>query len=77
VGKESLSKSDKLFLDFADDFEKKFIAQKSNENRRIQTTLDIGWEILSKLPEEKLLRISDELIGKYIRRFKDAPNKAY
>ena len=34
VGKESLSKSDKLFLDFADDFEKNYIAKKSNENRR-------------------------------------------
>lgn len=77
VGKESLSKSDKLFLDFADDFEKNYIAQKSNENREIQTTLDIGWRILSKLPEEKLLRVSDELIEKYIRSFRDVQNKAY
>ena len=76
VGKESLSKSDKLFLDFADDFEKRFVSQQSNENRGIKNTLDIGWEILSKLPEDKLLRASDELIEKYMRRFKNASDKA-
>lgn len=76
VGKESLSKSDKLFLEFADDFERMFVAQNSNENRKIETTLDIAWEILSKLPEDRLLRVSDELIEKYMRRFKNASNKA-
>jgi len=75
VGKESLSESDKLFLEFADAFEKKYVAQKINENRKIEDSLDIAWEILSKLPEEKLLRVSDELIEKYMRRFKNAPNK--
>ncbi len=75
VGKESLSESDKLFLEFADAFEKKYVAQKTNENRKIEDSLDVAWEILSKLPEEKLLRVSDELIEKYMRRFKNAPNK--
>jgi len=75
VGKESLSESDKLFLEFADYFEKKFIAQRSNENRKIENTLDIAWEILSRIKEDKLLRVSDELIEKYMRRFKNAPNK--
>ena len=35
------------------------------ENRKIENTLDIAWEILSKLKEDKLLRVSDELIEKY------------
>ena len=46
-----------------------------SENRKIEDSLDLAWEILSKLPEEKLLRVSDELIEKYMRRFKNAPNK--
>ncbi|NPV50029.1 MAG: V-type ATP synthase subunit B, partial [Candidatus Methanofastidiosum sp.] len=75
VGKESLSKSDKQFLEFADDFERLFVAQNSNENRKIEDTLDIAWKILSKLPEDKLLRVSDELIEKYMKGFKDASNK--
>jgi len=75
VGKESLSKSDKQFLEFADDFERLFVAQNSSENRKIENTLDIAWKILSKLPEDKLLRVSDELIEKYMKGLKNASNK--
>ncbi|MCY0882602.1 MAG: V-type ATP synthase subunit B, partial [Acidianus infernus] len=36
-----------------------------NENRDIETTLDIGWEILSILPERELTNIKEAYIKKY------------
>jgi V/A-type H+-transporting ATPase subunit B len=42
VGEEALSARDKLYLQFADEFERRFINQGVYENRDIDTTLDLG-----------------------------------
>jgi len=68
VGEEALSEREKLILKFADEFEKRFIQQGINENRSIEDTLEIAWELLSMLPEEELTRISPELKQKYYKR---------
>ncbi|MCH8318502.1 MAG: V-type ATP synthase subunit B, partial [Bacteroidetes bacterium] len=65
VGEEALSDRDKKFLEFADEFESKFVTQRKDEDRSIQETLDLGWKLLSKLPESELTRISPELKKKY------------
>ncbi len=65
VGEEELSDLDKIYLRFGNVFEEKFLSQGYNENRSIETTLDIGWEMLSILPEEELYRISKEDIQRY------------
>ncbi|MCW6160071.1 MAG: V-type ATP synthase subunit B [Candidatus Micrarchaeales archaeon] len=65
VGMEALSDLDKLYLSFGDSFEKNFIAQKFDERRTIEETLDIGWELLSALPESEMTRISRDFIKKY------------
>ncbi|MCL4325508.1 MAG: V-type ATP synthase subunit B [Candidatus Thermoplasmatota archaeon] len=65
VGKEALSERDRLFLDFADLFEEKFVQQGRNENRDIETTLSIGWDLVSTLPETSLTRIDRKYIEKY------------
>jgi V/A-type H+-transporting ATPase subunit B len=65
VGTEALGKEDRLYLDFANLFEEKFVNQGYNEDRSIETTLDIGWEILSTLPEREMKRIKREYIEKY------------
>jgi len=65
VGKDSLSERDRKFLDFADVFEKKFVRQGRNEDRSIETTLDLMWEILALLPEEQLTRIDRKYVEKY------------
>jgi len=70
VGEEALTELDKKFLDFADDFEKKFINQGKNENRTIEETLDIGWDLLSMLPEDELKRIKQEHIKKYHPKYR-------
>ena len=65
VGEEELSDLDKIYLRFGNVFEERFLSQGYNENRSIETTLDIGWEMLSILPEEELYRISKEEIQRY------------
>jgi len=65
VGKEALSARDKKFLDFADTFESRFVRQGRDEDRTIEQTLDLGWELLSTLPEDTLTKIDRKLIDKY------------
>jgi V/A-type H+-transporting ATPase subunit B len=65
VGEESLSEVDRRYLRFADAFERRFLSQGFYENRSIEETLDIGWEVLSILPESELTNIKDIYIEKY------------
>jgi len=64
VGEESLTEEDHRFLQFADEFEQKFIQQGRDENRWIFESLDIGWELLKSFPNPKreLKRITEETI---------------
>lgn len=70
VGKEALSERDRLVLEFADAFERKFVNQGRDEDRSIFDTLDIGWNLLQALPETMLTRIDDHLIKKYHPRYR-------
>ncbi|MBU2560138.1 ATP synthase subunit B [archaeon] len=65
VGEEALTEKDRKFLEFSDRFEKEFVNQGSDEDRTIEQTLTLGWELLSILPERELKRIKDEFIEKY------------
>ena len=69
VGEEALSETDRKFLKIANNFERKFVNQGIDENRSIEQTLDIGWELLSNLPESEMKRIKSEFITKYRKRF--------
>ncbi len=66
LGESALSKTDQLYARFADEFEKRYVSQGEDENRSIRETLDIGWELLSILPETELKRIKPEYIKKYL-----------
>jgi V/A-type H+/Na+-transporting ATPase subunit B len=74
VGEEALSARDKLYLQFADEFEKKFINQGPYENRDIDTTLDLGWNLLSVLPDNELKRIDPATIKKWHPRYRGKNN---
>jgi len=65
IGEEGLSEVDKKYLIFGEVFEQKFIKQDVNENRSIERTLDLGWEVLATLPERELVNIRPEYIKKY------------
>lgn len=65
IGEEELSKSDKAYLEFGKMFEKHFLTQAPSENRTIENTLDLGWDLLSLLPRSELARMNGELVEKY------------
>jgi V/A-type H+-transporting ATPase subunit B len=64
TGEDALSESDKLYLRFADEFEKHFINQGSAD-RGIEESLDLAWSTLSLLPKSELTRLSTDQIDKY------------
>jgi len=68
VGEEELSEIDKRYLEFGEAFERKFINQGSDENRSIEETLDLAWQIAAILPKEELSRVSEEEIERYLPR---------
>jgi V/A-type H+-transporting ATPase subunit B len=66
VGEDALSERDRNFLNFADEFEKRFVSQDTHEDRSIVKTLSIGWELLSILPKAELKKIDQSYIKKYL-----------
>jgi V/A-type H+-transporting ATPase subunit B len=72
VGEMGLSERERRFLLFADEFEKKFVSQGEFENRSIEETLDIAWDVLSILPEEELVRIKEDHIKTYHPKYRKA-----
>ena len=65
IGEDELSELDKKYIRFGVEFENKFIAQGKDENRSIDNTLEIGWELLRMLPREELSRIDTKILDKY------------
>ncbi|MEM3737236.1 MAG: V-type ATP synthase subunit B [Candidatus Bathyarchaeia archaeon] len=65
VGEEALTAKDKLYLQFADRYEREFVNQGFYEDRSIEKTLELGWDLLSMLPEAELKRIDPAYIKKY------------
>jgi len=72
VGEDALSDRDRKFLNFAEEFEKKFVSQDEHEDRSIEKTLEIGWELFSILPKSELIpkselkKIDENYIKKYL-----------
>jgi V/A-type H+-transporting ATPase subunit B len=64
IGAEELSESDRRYMDFASAFEQRFVGQGEDEDRGVQQTLDLAWEILSLLPPEELSRVSEHDLAK-------------
>lgn len=62
IGEEELSPSDKAYLSFGRMFERYFINQDFNDNRTIEQTLDLGWDLLSLLPKAELSRMDSKLV---------------
>ncbi|MCP4481957.1 MAG: V-type ATP synthase subunit B [bacterium] len=66
LGEAALTETDRMYAKFADEFENRFVAQEDYENRSIEDTLNLGWELLNILPRTELKRIKDDLIDKYL-----------
>lgn len=76
VGEDALTARDKKYLRFADAFEKRFVAQAKSENRTIEESLEIGWELLSMIPQEDLKRVKPEYVQKYLKKPAEATAEA-
>ena len=62
IGEEELSASDKLYMDFGKAFEHYFLDQGFDTDRTIDETLDLGWDLLSILPQSELDRVDNKLL---------------
>jgi V/A-type H+-transporting ATPase subunit B len=65
IGEEELTPLDHNYLEFGDEFERRLVSQRFDEERDIEQTLDLGWEVLRLLPIEELHRITEEEIERY------------
>ena len=68
IGEEELTPLDHQYIEFGSAFEEKFVSQRSDEDRTIEETLEIGWSALSRLPAEELHRVTEEELETYYGR---------
>jgi len=71
MGEAALSEEDKKYMSFAGEFEARYVTQDYYENRTVEQTLDLGWELLSMFENAELKRIDVKLIEKYMPRFRE------
>jgi V/A-type H+-transporting ATPase subunit B len=69
VGREGLTETDRLFLDFGDSFETDFINQQGM--RSLEAGMEIGWQLLRTLPASELYRLNDRQIEEYINQVEE------
>ncbi len=67
IGEDELGSEDKLLLKFGSEFEERFLHQGYNENRTIDETLNLGWELLSTLPRNMLDRVDDKTVEQFYK----------
>ena len=65
LGEAALTPIDRIYAKFSDEFEKKYVSQGFDNNRSIEETLSIGWELLRMLPRSELRRIHEEFLEQY------------
>lgn len=68
LGDAALTETDKLYAQFADNFEAEYVSQGFDTDRSITETLDLGWKLLTILPVGELKRIKQEYIDKYLQK---------
>ena len=65
LGEAALSDVDKLYAQFADEFENKYVSQGYEKDRSIEETLDVGWELLRTMPRSELKRVKKEYLDEF------------
>ncbi len=63
IGEEELSENDRAYMAFGKLFEDNFLNQGFDENRSMDETLELGWDLLCTLPRTELDRIDDQLLN--------------
>ena len=75
LGEAALTDADRAFMAFGGDFERRFVRQDIHENRPIERTLEIGWDLLTKIPRSEIKRIKDEFIDRYLPKKEPAEKR--
>jgi V/A-type H+-transporting ATPase subunit B len=68
IGEEELTPLDLKYLKFGDEFEKRLLTQGYHERRTVEEGLDLGWDIISCLPREELVRIKEEDLARHYKK---------
>jgi V-type H+-transporting ATPase subunit B len=68
VGEEALTQEDRLYLEFLEKFEHKFLGQNYYETRDIFGSLDLAWSLLRTFPKEMLKRITEKTLKEHYNR---------
>ncbi len=76
LGDGALSEEDKAFATFSDRFENEYVRQGEYQNRTVEETLRLGWELLTVVPERELKRVKEIYIEKYLRPLKEQLSQA-
>ena len=66
LGEAALTETDRAFMKMGGKFEDRFVRQALDENRTIEETLSIGWDLLTMIPRNEIKRIKDDMIDKYL-----------
>jgi V/A-type H+-transporting ATPase subunit B len=64
IGEDELNETDQTYMLFGNLFEQFFLNQK-DENRDINYSLDLGWDLISILPTSELSRLDEKYITQY------------
>jgi V/A-type H+-transporting ATPase subunit B len=67
IGEEEMGEAERNYLSFGKAFEQHFITQGNEENRTLEQTLSIGWELLKLLPVDTLSRLKPEDISEHLQ----------
>jgi len=65
IGEEELSSLDRKYMQFGARLENEFLRQGDHEDRSIEQTLEIGWKVLTELPQSELHRVTEEELETY------------
>ena len=67
VGFETLSGTDQQYLRYESAFETRLLSQGTGEDRPLDRTLDLAWDVLGELPRRELTMLPRELIAAHER----------
>ena len=67
VGKGGLAPIDLRYLDVGDSFESRFLTQAIDENRNLDETLTLLWDVVSNLPRIELTKVKDRYVDEHYR----------
>ena len=61
IGTEALGRTEQAYLDFEDAFARELVDQRGDETRSVESTLDLAWQVLARLPASELVMLPEEL----------------